>query len=148
MEHSLLELGSVLGHKYRWNQYEEVPDWRKADLEALRSNLDIDWDDCLQNLELDAENTWTVIKNKIKEAELKSVPLKRRAANKPLWMQQYVLRTIRKKKRLWETYQRSRDYEEYLALLKRKWEHWLDRQNESLKENWLKMRKRSQNSLS
>jgi hypothetical protein len=40
---------------------------------------------------------------------------RRRAANKPLWMQQNVLRVIRKKKRLWSTYQKSKDYEEYLA---------------------------------
>ena len=30
-------------------------------------------------------------------------------------MQKNVLRIIRKKKRLWKTYQKSKDYEEYLA---------------------------------
>ena len=30
-------------------------------------------------------------------------------------MQQNVLRTIRKKRRLWSTYQQSKEYEEYLA---------------------------------
>ena len=92
--------------------FEEVPDWRKADLSRLRNELDIEWQfDGLNTLE-----AWDLIKNEIRKAEDKSVPKKRRRIScRPLWMQQNIMRVIRKKRRLWATYKKSKQYEEYLA---------------------------------
>ena len=46
------------------------------------------------------------------------IPLKpRRASNKPLWMNQNIMRLIRKKRRLWNWYKTTRDYTEYQAYL-------------------------------
>ena len=96
---------------------EEVPDWRNADFQGLRSNLDIDWLDCLSNMR--TLESWDTFKKLVKEAEEKSVPKKRRrVGSRPLWMQQNVMRIIRKKKRLWKTYKESKDYKEYLAYKK------------------------------
>ena len=48
----------------------------------------------------------------------KSPTKRRRISSRPLWMQQNIMRIIRKKRRLWNTYRKSRDYEEYLAYKK------------------------------
>ena len=113
-DHPMIML-TVIGSTVSNTSYEEVPDWRKADLQSLRKELaNVDWSACLDNL--DTLQTWDFIKEKIKSAEAHSVPMKRRrVASKPLWMQQNILRIIRKKKRLWNTYQKSKMYEEYLA---------------------------------
>ena len=97
--------------------YEQVSDWRNADLSLLRQQLEsVDWThlDNLNTLE-----SWEFLKTEILKAEENCVPKKRRRTNsRPLWMQQNIIRTIRKKRRLWATYKRTNDYEEYLAYKK------------------------------
>ncbi len=52
-------------------------------------------------------------------AQEQCVPKKRRRiGNKPLWMNQNIMRTIRKKRRLWRTYTDTRDYQQYQAYKK------------------------------
>ena len=52
-----------------------------------------------------AAESWTIFKERLEYAIKESIPLKRRRSiNKPLWMRQNVLRTIRKKRRLWDHY--------------------------------------------
>lgn len=65
---------------------------------------------------LDTLQSWDLVKTEILKAEDSYVPKKRRRVKcRPLWMQQNIIRTIRKKRRLWATYKKSREYEEYLA---------------------------------
>ena len=82
--------------------FQEVPDWRRADLEGLRGGLGgIVWENRVSNM--DAVTTWETIKGIIYESDSKCVPKKRRrVANRPLCMQQNVMRIIRKKRRLWK----------------------------------------------
>ena len=110
-DHSMV-LTTLEGTVSRNTTLEEVPDWRKADLQLLRQELDIDWNfDGLNTLE-----AWDMVKKEIHRAEDKCVPKKRRRVNcRPLWMQQNIMRVIRKKKRLWATYKKSKQYDEYLA---------------------------------
>ena len=113
-DHSMIMV-TVEGSVSRNTTFEEVPDWRKADLSKLRQELDIDWK--LDNL--NALEAWDRVKKEILNAEDKSVPKKRRRVNcRPLWMQQNIMRVIRKKRRLWATYKKSSQYEEYLAYKK------------------------------
>ena len=98
--------------------FEEVPDWRKADFEQMRKELlNSNLVEKLENI--GALASWDVVKNALHDAQSKSVPTKRRRiSSRPLWLKPNVLRTIRKKKRLWKTYQNSKEYEEYLAYKK------------------------------
>ena len=98
--------------------FEEVPDWRNADLTLLRNELmAVDWVHELENCNV--LESWDFVKSAILDAEEKCVPKKRRRiSSRPIWMQQNIIRTIRKKRRLWKTYTKSKDYEEYLAYKK------------------------------
>ena len=59
---------------------------------------------------------WNTAKDAILKAEDKCVPKKRqRISSRLLCMQQNVMQNIQKKRHLWETYRKSRDYEEYQA---------------------------------
>ena len=116
-DHSMIML-TVAGSLPTNTTCEMVKDWKNANIPLLREELSkMNW-----VTQLDSLNTlqsWDSIKGSIQEAENKSVPLKRRRiSTRPLWMQQNVMRVIRKKRRLWETYRRSKDYEEYQAYQK------------------------------
>ena len=113
-DHSMV-LMTIAGKVPSSSTTEEVPDWRKADLQLLREELTrVNFQEKMRNL--DALQSWECVKEAIRKVEDKCVPKKkRRISNRPLWMQQNVMRTIRKKRRLWATYQKSKDYDEYLA---------------------------------
>ena len=50
------------------------------------------------------EASWQLVKNKVEELTRKYVPVRRRRnQNKPVWMNQEILRAIRKKKRMWKS---------------------------------------------
>ena len=75
-DHPMMML-TVIGSTVSNTSYEEVPDWRKADLQSIRKELaNVDWSACLDNL--DTLQTWDFIKEKIKSAEAHCVPMKRR----------------------------------------------------------------------
>lgn len=97
--------------------YEEVPDWCKADINKLKQTLaHVDWNKEIQGSTLDS---WTKFKDILQNAQEQCVPKKRRRiGNKPLWMNQNIMRTIRKKRRLWRTYTDTRDYQQYQAYKK------------------------------
>jgi hypothetical protein len=98
--------------------FEKVPDWRNSCLILLRNELmAVDWVHELENCNV--LESWNFVKSAILNAEEKCVPNKRRRiSSRPIWMQQNIIRTIRKKRRLWKTYTKSKDYEEYLAYKK------------------------------
>ena len=92
---------------------EQVLDWRNADLQGLKLELsNFSWVD-----ELDGKSTkesWQLFKTKIGDLTLKYVPTKlRRKHSKPIWMNQNVMRVIRKKKRLFKYWKTTKDYESY-----------------------------------
>ena len=66
--------------------------------------------------ESSTESCWRLFKGKVASAVEECVPKKlRRNSSKPLWMRRNVLRTLRKKRRLWKQYTLSQDYQSYLA---------------------------------
>ena len=97
---------------------ELVPDWAKANLPGLKEDLAaVNWESELEDLE--CESAWTMFKSKVDELQAKHVPMKKRRTNRrPLWMNTKIMRTIRKKRKLWKRYSQSRDYEDHQAYKK------------------------------
>ena len=81
---------------------------------------EINWSDQLQNL--DTFQSWEFFKKVLTDIVEKCIPLKhRRSSNKPLWMNRNIMRTIRKKRRLWNHFKTTKthcDYSAYLAVQK------------------------------
>jgi hypothetical protein len=94
---------------------ELVPDYNKANFPEMREKLgSINWRADLQVL--DAVNSWNKFKMTVSSTVDSCVPRKkRRNSSKPLWMQRNVMRIIRKKRRLWNRYTTTHDYQSYLA---------------------------------
>jgi hypothetical protein len=94
---------------------ELVPDYGKADFSAMREKIAaIDWQ--TQLTPLNAQNSWKCFKETVLSIEDECIPKKKRRRNsKPLWMRRNVMRTVRKKRRLWKHYCTTNDYQSYLA---------------------------------
>ena len=72
-DHSMI-MTTLASKVSRNTTYEEVPDWRKADLAQLRHELDIEWNfDGLNTCE-----SWNLLKSEMNSAQEKCVPKKRR----------------------------------------------------------------------
>lgn len=97
--------------------YEEIPDWKNADRDKLKQILaNTNWDSIRTG---NAADSWQKFKEIINKAEEECVPKKRRRVNnRPLWMNRNILRRVRKKRRLWKTYQKTQDYQQFLAYKK------------------------------
>ena len=97
---------------------ELVPDWAKADMAGLKEDLAaVEWANELEDL--DCEASWAKFRAKMDELQAKHIPWKKRRNNRrPLWMNTKIMRTIRKKRKLWKRYSQSRDYEDHQAYKK------------------------------
>ena len=93
---------------------EQVPDWKNADLDGMRQELsEKDWNDLEA---LGCEQSWKAFRDVLDNIQLKYVPTKlRRVQGKPNWMNNSVMRTIRKKRRLWKHYTTTKDHSDYIA---------------------------------
>ena len=113
--HSML-LTYVDANPSRSRSTELIPDYSKADFSKLRELMSIDW--CLELADIGAQDGWTLFKETLAKSIENCIPLKnRRSDNKPLWMNKNIMRTIRKKRRLWNKYKTTNDYFEYLSYL-------------------------------
>ena len=91
------------------------PDWGKADWDGMRKKLgEEDWRMLLTGKTVDG--AWCTLKQKIHKAVEDLVPTKRkRNCDRPVWLNQEILREIRRKKRLWtaaKTGEKVREYKE------------------------------------
>ena len=116
-DHSMLMV-QVAGQLADNITMEEVPDWNKADMDKLRLELDsVGWEQELAGL--NTEQSWNKFKEKLLAAQDSAIPKKRRRiSNRPVWMNQNTIRIIRKKRRLWKEYKKSKDHAQYLAYKK------------------------------
>ena len=113
--HSIL-LAKVISNPTRLPSTEQIPDYAKADFSKLRDCMSIDWNSEFRGV--GAQDGWTIFKNRLSKSMEDCIPLKtRRSDNKPLWMNQNIMRLIRKKRRLWNWYKTTKDYAEYQAYL-------------------------------
>jgi hypothetical protein len=94
------------------NETGMVRNWWKADWAAMRAELDAtEWDE-LEGMV--ADEAWNALKNKINDAVSKHVPMKPRGSGRrPPWMTRDILRTVRKKRRLWATAKHGENVEAY-----------------------------------
>jgi hypothetical protein len=107
-----VRVGGIEGQK------RPLQDWRRADWEAMRAEL--------QEANITAsirgqgvEDAWKTIRSKVDSLIEKHVPKRReRNSNRPAWLNQEILREIRKKKRIWVAC-RGRVTDEYKAAEKK-----------------------------
>ena len=75
---------------------------------------DVNWDTLLQDK--DTQQSWDVFQGVLDRAIKDHVPLRTiRSQGKPPWLNKNVMRTIRKKRKLWNAYKNTKNYEDYLA---------------------------------
>ena len=102
-DHSGLEL-NIIGMTADRSSKEEVPDWGKADMEAMKVKLsEVEWEEEFREMGgvESMDKFYEVLERVTKEC----VPTKmRRTANRPIWMKNNIMRMIRKKRRLWRAY--------------------------------------------
>ena len=110
-DHLMLKF-TLVGPKRDKPTTELVPDWTKADFEAMEEK--IIWDSLLKDKS--GPEQWVIFKEKLEEVIDGNVPKKiRRKSSRPLWMKRNLLRMIRKKRRLWKLYTTTKDYEQFEA---------------------------------
>jgi hypothetical protein len=79
----------------------QQPDWRKADWDAMRA--DLKRERILIRREHGVDEAWCTVKERIEQLVSTYVPARRlRNNNRPAWLNQGILREIRRKKQLWK----------------------------------------------
>ena len=113
--HHTMVLAELIVPTCKNGTIELIPDYSKADFNEIRNKLaNTDWTQELANK--NAVDSWNVFKEKLVNIVEESIPKRiRRSSNRPLWMQQSIMRIIRKKKRLWTWYCTTQDYEDKKA---------------------------------
>ena len=113
-DHTMM-LVTLDGAIRRSSTSEHIPDWRRADMDGLKRELaEIDWETKFRDQT--CETSWSEFKSALDELQAKYVPLKlRRVSNRPVWMNTSLLRSIRKKRRMWKAYTATEQYQDYLA---------------------------------
>ena len=86
--------------------------WGKADWAAMEQSLaNESWEELDR---LDADSAWNVLKEKINKLVEKHVPSRRRRNHdRPGWLNQNIVREIRRKKKLWRAAKQGVEVEKY-----------------------------------
>jgi Endonuclease-reverse transcriptase len=89
------------------------PDWAKADWDQMKRQIaSWNWREELRGC--DAETAWLALREKVNQVVNKFVPVPtKRNANRPPWLNQEILREVRKKKRLWKRDKNKPNKDEY-----------------------------------
>ena len=93
--------------------------WAKANWAAMEEDLErVDWARKFHSK--GAEEAWTILQEKIHAVVQKYVPVfRRRNADRPAWLNQNILREIRRKKKLWRKAKTGVDVESYKEVEKK-----------------------------
>lgn len=96
-----------------WKQ--EYYDYRHGDYKGMCKYLkDVRWDTLLEGIEVN--EMWDVFRETLNEAVSLFVPKKvRKKNNKPLWWNRRVQRARKNKLMLWQRYQDSKTYQDYIT---------------------------------
>ena len=111
-DHVMIVTEISIGKQASENQL-PLLDWRRADWGAMQRELaDMAW--TRRVMDSNSETAWKLVRNKVEELVRKYVPVRRRRnQNRPAWMNQEILRAIRKKKRVWKRVKNSADKNEF-----------------------------------
>lgn len=85
--------------------YREIFDYRKADMKAIKSELQsVVWDELFSGLS--TEQCWLAFKQQIEGLQWKYIPVKGRLnkSKKPIWMTNKALRAVRQRRRVYRKY--------------------------------------------
>ena len=118
-DHVILMATIGMGEAVLEDEGAPARDWRKADWDAMREELkNRSWVRELNRMS--TSEAWTVFCNKIEDITNRWVPERRkRNRNRPPWLNQEILREIRKKKRMWKTVRGGAISVEYRELEKK-----------------------------
>ena len=125
-DHNRLEV-TVVGMAGKGSTKEEVPDWSKADMKAMRDTLgEVAWGE--EFGQLGGVQCMEKLYEVLDRVTRVCVPTKlRRTNSRPLWMNQNIMRMLRWKRRLWRAYTGEgyyrQDYRDYLAYQEVQKEH-------------------------
>ena len=103
-DHSMLEITLVGPAKDRSSK-EPVPDWGKANYEAMGQTLQaVDWEELFEGK--DGKECMNLFYEQLHAASSAHIPMKlRRTRSRPAWMTKSIMRIVRKKKICWRAYQ-------------------------------------------
>ena len=112
------------------NQHERYM-YNKGNYDKMREELKtVNWETVLENE--DANNSWNIFANKLKEAMDSNVPKSKpkletnNKPRKPLWMSKDAMTKVKKKYHAWKRYTGTRQYQDY--------QHYCRARNEATKE--------------
>jgi hypothetical protein len=117
-DHSGLEV-NIVGRAADVSTKEEVPDWAKADMQAMRNKLgEVVWGE--EFGQLGGEQCMDKFYEVLDRVTSECVPTKlRRTGSRPLWMNSNIMRMLRRKRRLWRAYTGEgyyrQDYRDFMA---------------------------------
>jgi len=89
----------------RESVYREIFDYKKADMEAIKRELQsVAWDDLFSGLS--TEQCWLAFKEQVESLQWKYIPVKGRLSKskKPIWMSNKALRAVWHRRRLYRKY--------------------------------------------
>ena len=92
---------------------QEIPDWKKANMDRIKDSLNIDWKQKLEGK--DTFSSWNEFKTLLNNSININVPMKKRRTktNKKIWITREIVRQIRKKKHLYRNYRLTREPQTY-----------------------------------
>ena len=101
---------NIMGRGADMSTKEEVPDWAKADLQAMKQKLgEVEWEE--EFGDLGGVECMAKFYETVDRVTRECVPTKlRRTGSKPLWMTGNIMRMLRRKRRLWRAYTEERYY--------------------------------------
>ena len=91
---------------------------KQIGIEEMKNDLStVDWESVF--LEKDAQHCWDFFHETVDKIVEEHVPLRAvKNSSKPIWMNTNILRIVRKKRKLWKKYVKTRDYEQFVAYKK------------------------------
>ena len=106
-DHSIIEIDVLFRSKFNVSS-EYIYDWKNGDNAELKNYLmEVDWDQELKDK--NTEDSWKLIKDKIKSGTDTYIPkILRRRNNNHQWMTRFVKRIVRKKQRDYNSYMHTR----------------------------------------
>jgi hypothetical protein len=114
-DHVIIQMNIVIRNS-RQPESQGLPDWHRVDWDGMRRDFERDrWPARLRGMS--AEQAWTALKEQVHELVNKHVPERRRRNHNR--QNREILRTIRKKKRLWRRAREGQGVAEYKEVEKK-----------------------------
>ena len=96
------------------DNFQDVPDWKRANMDNIKDSLNIDWKQKFEGK--DTYNCWNEFKTLLHNSINNNVPMKKKRtkSTKKVWITREIVRQIRKKKHLYRNYRLTREPQTYI----------------------------------